>query len=237
MTLWRYELLLVKPLGKAVEGLAVLDADVAEAGAAERRQEGTAAQGVADVAGQGADVGALAADHANAHLHLHGVERCQFQLVDTHGLGLQFHFPTLAGQLVGTVAVDHHRRVGRGHLLDLANEIGEHAEDEVAGDVARGIGHVDGVLTVERRRGSTQLQGGGVLLVVQLQGLYLLRGLARAEYQYTRRQGVERAGMPRLHPLHVHLLRDEKADVGQGTERRHAVGLVDVYECSFVEVH
>ena len=121
--------------------------------------------------------------------------------------------------------------------LDVANEIGEHTLDEFAGDVARGVSHVDGMLTVERWRGGSQLQRGGVLLVMQLQRLYLLRGLARAEYQHPRSQGVERTGMPGLHPLHMHLLRDKETDVGQGTKRRHAIGLVDVYECSFVEVH
>ena len=152
-------------------------------------------------------------------------------------LGGQLHGLALALQVVGTVAGYLAGGVFGRHLLDVADETGEHLLDAFAGDVRGGEGLLHLMLHVVAGGGGSQLQGGGIFLGVQLQALYLLGLLARAEYEHTGGQRVEGAGMANLHPAHTYLTRYACAHESQGAERGHAVGLVDVYVFAFCEIH
>ena len=154
-----------------------------------------------------------------------------------HRLGRQRHFLAFAHEVVGTVAANLARGVFGWHLLDVTHETGKYLTNQRFGNVLSRIGSVHLVLHVVTGRGGSQLQGGGVLLVVQLQAFYFLGLLARTEYQDTCRQGVQRTGMAYLYPAHTYLSRYAGAHKGQGTKRCHAVGLVDIYVFACCEIH
>ena len=103
--------------------------------------------------------------------------------------------------------------------------------------MTRGIGIVYGMLAIVAGSGSSQLQRGGILLGMSLQRLDVLCFLSCAEYQHPRCQRVEGSGMPHLHPLYVQTFRHEVADMCQGPKARHAIGLVDIDEGTFLEIH
>ena len=152
-------------------------------------------------------------------------------------LGLQFHVLALAHQFVCPVASNLACRISRRHLLDVANEEFEFLLNQLPCDMLCGISGIHLVLHVIAWRGGTELQCGGVFLGMVLQSLNLLGFLSGAEYEHTGGKGVERSGMPRLHPLHSFLLRDEVAHTRQCPETRHTVRLVEIYVFSFYEIH
>ena len=229
--------LLFEPLGEIVEREAVVEVDVAHTGAAEGRQMGSAAKGLADVAGQGTDIGALATDDADGELHRLRVETDELDVVDMDVLGSQFDITTLTGELIGSVASHHTGGVDGRHLLDIAHELRERLLDELTGDVSGRISGIDLMLEVEAGCGGSELQGGGVLLGMELQTLDLLGGLTRTKDEDTRGQRVERAGMTDLHPFDAQSLGEDITDMGQSSEAGHPIGLVDIDISSFLEVH
>ena len=154
-----------------------------------------------------------------------------------HRLGLQFHFEALALQIVGTVATNLAGRVRGGHLLDIADETSEDGIYQLTGDVCRWEGGIHLVLLVVAGRGGTELQRCSIFLAIQLQAFYLLGFLARAEYKHTSGQWVEGASMTNFHAAHAYLLGYARTHKGQSTERRHAIGFVDVYVFALCEVH
>ena len=154
-----------------------------------------------------------------------------------HRFRLQLHFLAFAHQVVSTVAANLTGGILRGHLLDLADEIGKHALYQLACDVRRGIGRIDLMFHIVAGCRSAQLQGGRILFVVQLQTLYLLRLLASTQYQHTCGQRVEGPRMSYLHPSDTHTSRHTGPHKGQRAEGRHPIGLVDVYVFSLYEVH
>ncbi len=192
---------------------------------------------MADVTGQRADVGALATDHADAHLHRPGVEGRQFYLVDADGLGRQAHILTATGQFVGPVTRHHTGGEERRLLHDIALELCQFLYDQFPCDMGRGIGLIHWVLHVVTGRGGPQLQGSRVFLRMELQTLYLLRRLPCAEDEDARGQGVERTRMSHLDTLHADAFGNDIADVRQCPETRHPVRLVDVDIRALLEVH
>ena len=69
----------------------------------------------------------------------------QLNLVNHQHLRFQFHIFLLAGEVVGTLAIDLHGRVGGGHLLDAPEEVLQGLFHLLAGDVLRGIVGIDGM--------------------------------------------------------------------------------------------
>ena len=135
------------------------------------------------------------------------------------------------------MTVDHTSGIGRWYLHDVTNELRQCLQDQFTGDMLRRIGVVDRMLTVETGRGSSQLERRRIFLGVELQCLYLLRGLARAEDQHPCGQGIEGPRMPHLDSLNFQPLGDEITDMRQRPETRHPIWLVDVYVFSLYEVH
>ena len=103
--------------------------------------------------------------------------------------------------------------------------------------MAGGIMLVDGMLQVEAGRSGTKLKGGGVLLRMKLQPLYLFGSLTCTEYQDACGQGIKGACMTYLHPLDAQSLREDVTDMSQRTEACHPVGLVDIDICALLEIH
>ena len=222
-----------------VEIDAVFNTDVTNTCATQGGEEGSATEGPADVAGQRAYVGALSTDHAQRQLHLLRVEGEHFYFIDAHRLCLHllFHFVALTAQLVGSFAIDVYGTIGWRHLHHITNELRQHLVDEFAGDMARGIGHINGVLPVVARRSGPQLQRSSIFLRLVLQPLNLLRHLPRTEDEHAGCQGIEGTGMTGLHPLHPHMPRNNVAHMRQCPKTRHAIGFVDCNDSAFYEIH
>ena len=216
--------------------MAVFNPHVACLCAAEGGQIGSAAKGLADVAGQRANVGSLSADHPDAHLHLLGVEAGQFYLIDAHTLGLQFHGFSLSHQFVGPVAFHHTGAVGRRYLVYFAGELLQHLFYFLTRDLGGRIFLVYRMLHIEAWRGGTQLQRCRVFLGVFLQFFNLLGGPARTEYQHACCQRVKCSGMSNLHFI-TQVLGKHVAYMCQCAETRHPIGLVDAQDNTFLEIH
>ena len=75
--------------------------------------------------------------------------------------------------------------------------------DKRLGDVARGIGCIDGVFGIERRSCTTQAQGGNIFLRSGLKLIDQLCALARTKNHYPAGKRIERTGMSHLKPLYT----------------------------------
>ena len=107
---------------EACQGHGLLQVKAQGPGAAQPGQGTTAAQGLPQVPGQGADVGAGRAGHLHLQGPAGGIPAQQFQAMHRHRPGCQFQLFPLAHPLVCPLAVYMHgRHLGR-HLLDLAPE-------------------------------------------------------------------------------------------------------------------
>ena len=197
---------------------------------------GSAAESSAQVARQGTDVGALAADDAQVELHGVGVETGNLDAVDVDVLGLEHHVLPLASHGVGALSVYLAGAEGGWGLLDVADKLGQRLANGVFGDVGGGKGLVDLVLHIIARRGGAQLQRGFILLGMGLQRLYLLGTLAGAEYQHAGSQRVEGAGVAYLDSMSEGV-GQHVAHVGQRLEAGNAIGLVDGKYLTCLEVH
>ena len=214
----------------------VFNCYVADACASERREISAAVQGKADVARQGPDVGALAADHPDGHAPVVAVKVGELYLLDMYALGFQDHALSVAPIFIRPFAVHLHGAVGWWHLVDVADEALQGRLSHLTRDMAPGIGVVDAMLQVVAVGSGTKLQGRRILLGVSLELLYLLRATPGTEDEDTRGQRVQGAGMSHLDLL-SHMLREQVTDMGQGSEAAHAVGLVDSDNLAFDEIH
>ena len=227
-------LVFIEPRGEVVDVHALLDAHVADAGATEGYEMGTALQRLTNVAGKGADVGALGTDYANGELHLSGVEVEELELVDDEGLGLQGYVFSLAGELVGSMAIDLASGEGGGYLLDFADKTGQNGLYEFQGDVFRGVGLVDGALEVEAGCGGSELEGGDVFLGACLELVDLLGGTTDANDENPGGKGVESASVPYLEFLHTQLVAQEPAHLGNKVEGGPLEGFVEIEYLAFL---
>lgn len=214
----------------------VFNCYVADTCASERREISAAVQGKADVACQGPDIGALAADHPDGHAPVVAVEVGELYLLDMYALGFQDHALAVAPIFIRPFAVHLHGAVGRRHLVDVADEALQGRLGHLTRDMAPGIGVVDAMLQVVAVGSGTKLQGRRILLGVSLELLYLLRATPGTEDEDARGQRVQGAGMSHLDLL-PHMLREQVTDMGQGSEAAHAVGLVDSDNLAFDEIH
>ena len=93
----------------------------------------------------------------------------------------------------------------------------------------------DRVLHVVAHGRRPQLYRGDILLRVLLQRLDLLRLFSRRKHQDASGERIECASVSHLH-LATQGVGAEVADVGEGLETRHAIGLVDGDEYPFFEI-
>jgi len=174
-------------LPRVVEGV------VADGGAAEAGEVAAGAEGLAEVAGQAPQIGALAAGDPEANLG--PVELKRFDLLHPDGAAGQFDGFAGPGQLVGALAGDMNGRVSRGDLLDPAFEPAGRVGD--GGGLGRGG---DGnllalALGVVRGGESGQVDGGLVGFGQAHQAFGGLGGPAEAADDDAGGEGIERAGM------------------------------------------
>ena len=205
-------------------------------GTAEGGQEGATIESPADISGEGADIGAFAANHTDAGGLLLIVVIGEFYLVYTHGFRFELYLFACAAQSIRAVAIHLYGAVGRRNLLNLAHKLLERFLHQLAGDMLRRIGVIHAMFLIVAGGSSTELQGCCILLGVSLQLFYLLGTFAGTEHQHASGKGIERTGMSYLY-LKTELLAEQIANMRQGSETRHAIRLVDGYNFSFSEIH
>ena len=218
-----------------VVGKTVLHPHVAHLCATEGGEVSSRGECAAQIPGQGTDIGALAADYAQDELHLFGIKRHHFYLVDADVLGFELYVLAIAAHVVGADAVDLYCTVGRRYLFYLANKLLQRLKNQLSRDMLRGEGGADRVLHVVAHGRRPQLYRGDILLRVLLQRLDLLRLFSRRKYQDASGERIECASVSHLH-LATQGVGAEVADVGEGLETRHAIGLVDGDEYPFFEI-
>ena len=117
-----------------LEGAGLGEAVGADGGAAQRGQVAADAEGGAEVAGEGADVGAARAADQRVDVEevAVGADVGDGELVDGDRAGGQLGGGARAGELVGALAVDLDRADPRRDLGDLAGQLGDLGVDGVA---------------------------------------------------------------------------------------------------------
>ena len=186
--------------------MAVGHQGVAHAGATQRCEVSATAESLADVACQGANVGAFAAHHT----HLQGglgwkSARQYLNFVDDERLRTDFHVFTFACQLVGRFAIHFASAELGWHLLNGAHKLAlQHLVDLLARDVLPRILGINLGFEVERWGGGTQSDVGNVFLHAGLQLLDLLGHSTGAHNEHASGKGVESASV-----AHFHVARSE----------------------------
>ena len=115
---------------------------------------GATVQGLTNVTGQRTDIGALATDHPDLHLHLLRVEVEQFNLVNAHGLGSQLMIAPLTSQFIRPVASHLTGREQRRTLHDVTHKLRQRLLNQFPGDMGRRTGLIHRVLQIETGGGS-----------------------------------------------------------------------------------
>ena len=143
-----------------------------------------------------ADVGSLAAPHAD-------LQPGEFAFEDLHLVDMDKRLPdgnllSGPGEFIGASAVDLLGGVyGRG-LEPLSGKFRQGFFDGIAGDVLPGIGLVDFVFEVVAGGRSPEHDIGNILLLLGLEGVDHLGCASDADEQDARSQGVEGPGVPDL---------------------------------------
>lgn len=101
----------------------------------------------------------------------------------------------------------------------------------------RGVGGVDFLFQVKRRGRGSQADGGDVFLGLVLELLDAFGRLTCTKNHHAGGQRVECSGVSDLHFLHALLAADEISDLVYYAERSPSIGLVDIDDCSFLEIH
>src|SRR5262245_38952937 len=190
-----------------------------DAGAHERGERGATAESGAEVRGERAHVGALAA--ADPDHEVGQVERLETDAVDPHLARLPLDLHPLAGQLVEPLAAPPQRRV---HGRDLADDADEGRQGVLDGGSVEGR---DRPRLEHRGReilalgGDPQPHGSHVLLVEIDEIRSELGGLADQDREQPGGGGIERAAV--ADPGRA----EDPAQVGHHLERRHARPLLD----------
>ena len=99
-TLYAFE-----PFGECLDAHAVCQCGLAHTGALQSCEVCTALQRFANVACQGAYIGAFTAYYADDDIRK--VTLHEFYFIDDEGLGFELHLFALASQFVGALTIDH----------------------------------------------------------------------------------------------------------------------------------
>ncbi|KAI95994.1 hypothetical protein T281_02355 [Rhodomicrobium udaipurense JA643] len=197
----------------------ILFVERADARAPERRYMPETAERAAEIARDGADIGALAAVAEKAR---EIGRNCflDFKLVDGNLPWLKLHHFAVAGEVVGALAVDLDRGIAGRSLHDVADELRQRSLHLLCGraSVARANGLAFRVVGV----GLDAPADGEVVGLLAIDHMRdRLRRLAERDGQYAGRQRIERAGM-------AHLPRVEQAfQARQRLIRRQPLRLVE----------
>ena len=194
-------------LGKAADPEAAQFGDVAEG-----------SQRLRQVAGEGADIGALA-DHSLEIGVIRVGRRQEAQLGDLDRAGSHFGRAAGAGQRIGAPAGDLDRRIGRRALQDPAGEGGERRGDRRRVRSRAGFGNDRALAIVGVGLGAPG-DPEAVDFAARGDELDGLGRFAQGQRQDPGRQRVEGAGMPDLCPGAAPHQRDRP-------RRGDAIGLVD----------
>ena len=218
---------------KFVQLIGFFEREAAAARAAQRGEVRPAAERLSDLVGQRADVGSLAATHADTHPRQVVFHDLHFVNVDQ-----RLAYGDLlagAGQFVGPCAVDLLGRVdGRG-LEPLAGERGEGFGDRFPRDVLPRVGPVYLVFQIVARGRGAQHHVGHILLLLGLQGVDEFGGAADADQQDARGQRVERPGVSDL-DFAVTQPAEREFDFAHHVGRGPAQGLVHDGDVSVLEI-
>ena len=216
--------------GQLLQGAGIFGAIAADPGAAQPDQVAAGAQGRAEVAGQGPDVGAARAAHGGVEVEQVPVaaDIRDRELVDRHRPGRQLGRGARPGQPVGALAVDLDRADRGRHLLDLAGEPGHRRHERFRGNVRRGGGAGDLALGVVRAGRLAEPDRGVVFLLGQRQVAEQPGGLLHADHQDAGRHRVQRPGVAHLPGP------GQPPDPGHDIMRRHPARLVDDNEAGLV---
>lgn len=178
------------------EGVGLGEIEVAAARAAQSRNVGAAAEGLAEVVSEGADVGAGGA--VDVELERSGGERDEGKREDHDVDGLEVDGLVLAGELVGGDAVDFLGGDGGRELGLGTGEAAEQGGDVVGGEVD-GLGGGEGfAFGIVGGGGEAEEDGGAVGLAVAGVELGEARGAADDEGEDAGGEGVEGAEMADL---------------------------------------
>ncbi len=221
--------------GGLVDCQTVVKRYIAYASASQGTQVSSRTEGCTDVASKRADICAFAAHDADFYFRWR--ERQKLNLVDYKDFGLQLHLATLAGEVVGALAVDFHCRVRRGNLFDSSCKFRQGVAYKLLGDVFCGVGGVNLCLKVERRRGGSESDSGDVFLHAGLEKVDAFGGAPRTHDYNSRCEGVECAGVSHFHFLDFKSACERVSHACHGIERCPAQWLVDAENFSFYEIH
>ena len=129
------------------------------------------------------------------------LEREDLHLIYINECLLQLHLLARTCKLVCAHTLDLLGRVDGGSLQTLARKVAEHLLNPFACDVVGGVAAVDGVLHIVTRSCRAEFNVGDILLLLGLQGVDHLRGLAYADDEHSRSKRVECAGVTDLYLL------------------------------------
>ena len=165
-------------------------------GATQTAHMGAHTQGLADIFGQGAHIGAFGTVHPQLEFRIGEIEQLEFMNGD--GARLALHLDPFAGQPVEAFALVLDRRIHGGQLLDLAGEAGQHFGHRLGGDPGGIMGFDHVALGVGGGGDLAELHSHQVFLVGVEQKGRDAGGVAQTDGQQPGGQGIEAAGVPGL---------------------------------------
>ena len=175
----------------------MLDAEVADPGAAEGCEVGAGFEVLCEVGDEGPHVGSAGAGDLEAGRLCGRVYGSEGERVDPHGAGFALDAQAAAVEVVEAEAAEFE---GGGHRRDLENVAGEVGKSGADGALYghRGVQGGEVTLCVERVRDRTEAGGGAVGFVEPSDVAREAGGASDQEYEETRGQRVEGAGVPDL---------------------------------------
>lgn len=192
----RFGFFLLQECGPFFDRGGVLHVEVADLRAPQCLQVSAAAQGLPEVVGERADIGAGAA--GDAEVHLREAEGCDLERADVDGTRFQLQLFAFAGIFIGPFAVFFDGRMDGGHLHDVASERQGSGPHLLFRNAFRGPDIFRFAFQVVGGRGGAQADDAGVFLGHLLVLGDALGVFAGAKDQEPRGQGVERAAMADL---------------------------------------
>lgn len=208
--------------------------EITNAGPSQRFQAGAVAQGLAEVVGEAADIGAFAARHLKVEFG-EAVE-AETEVVDADITGLQFYLLVGAGVVEGAFPLDLDSGILGRVLLDVAHKLPPRRLDLFRRDALGGEKGVGFALQVEGRGGLAQEDRACVGLDLRLERVDLLGHLACAKDEQAGGQGVEGAGMAHFQLADAVAAVHQRADKVDRVERRPVQGFVDEDDLAFFEI-
>ena len=189
-----------------------------DARAAQRGHMAVAAEFAAEIARDGAHIGAFAAarfEHSLVRREAHKIQR-----PDVNGARGKLNRFAIAGQIIGALAVNLDRGIDGRRLHDFADEGGQRIEDRLRLR-ARLAGARYGAIRIVAVGFDAPAHGEAIGLLAILHERHGLRRLAERHWQNTRRKGIKRACMAGFFGV------EDALEPCDGMRRGHADRLVE----------